>query len=76
MFQPISHPIWGGVDPAKISQFLHKRERFETMVEEKAKEVEILTKSSFRASVDPDLLRCMYFMEKFNKISKIPTIRG
>ena len=69
LFQPISHPILYSVDPIKVAKFIRDRERYEIEVNENAKEVDGLTVSSYRASVDPGLLRRMHFLGKFKKIA-------
>lgn len=70
MFQPISHPVLRSVDPVKVAKFLRERERYETEISEKSKEVPGLTKASFKASVYPGLLRRMHFLGRFKTIAK------
>jgi len=69
IFQPISHPILMSVDPVKLPDFVRERERYEIEITEKFKEVDGLTEASYKASVDPRLLRRMNLMEKFNEIA-------
>ncbi len=62
IFASITHPVLKSVDPVKILAFLKARERCETEVAEKKKEMPSLSKASYKISVDQGLLRNMHFL--------------
>lgn len=69
LFQPITHPVLKSVDPVKVHAFLRDRERYETEIAEKKKEVPSLSKASYKVSVDSGLLKRMHFLGKFESFA-------
>ena len=62
IFTPISHPVLKSVEPAAVAKFIKESKRYEGEVADEQKEVPSMTVTSYRASINQDMLKEMALM--------------
>lgn len=69
VFAPLSHPVLKSNNLVSVSKFLRERQKYERQIEEKKSEIPSLKASSYKVSVEMELLDTLVLAGEFEKIA-------